>query len=376
MQRLWTLQEGRLAQRVYFQFADGPVELRKLFNSILQQAFPSRAALAANTEITMSYRAIKFHTFVEQKEILKGLYEGIIATRDAVMSRGLSKDSDEALCLSTLMDLDPTPVINAPDNEDEKMKALWAMIPKVPLSLSTQKTAYTRLLLGSIIFRDPIPHDIHDWWAGPDELWKRIEAEPTESGLLVELPGLILRSTHAKDGWSNALDMGSNYIFQLPDSRWIGLGLGEPWSQLTKGTNPEKSPEPMALILQNNSLTERVHENFNKSTVIANDIPSKGLLVGLVASVKRVENNEYYVAGLQHAQVMELPPNVSTMFSAAVSAAHKLWERLTPESSDPEVIKECITVAKEAMLDRKVLDACRNQRRGAGVDESDDEICI
>ncbi|EON67696.1 hypothetical protein W97_06839 [Coniosporium apollinis CBS 100218] len=378
MQRLWTLQEGRLAQRVYFQFADGPVELRKLFNSISHQVFPSRAALATNTEITMSYRASKFHTFEEQKEILKGLYEGIIATRDAVMSRGLSKDSDEALCLSTLMDLDPTPVINAPDNEDEKMRALWAMIPKVPLSLvfsrAPKKLPIPGFRWAPSSFRGPIPHDIHDWWAGPDELWKRIEAEPTPSGLLVKLPGLFLRSVHAKDGWSNALDMGSHYIFQLPDGRWIGLGLGLPWSQPIKDTRPEKSPEGVALILQDNSLTERVHEDFSKSTIIANDIPSKGLLVGLVARVKSMENNEIHVAGLQHAQVMELPPDVSTMFSAAVSAAHKLWDRLTPEQPNSEVVKECIAVAKEAMLDPTVLDACRNQRRGAGADESDDEI--
>jgi hypothetical protein len=147
-----------------------------------------------------------------------------------------------------------------------------------------------------------------------------------------------------------------------------------PRSQLTKDTHPEKCTGSIALILQDYSLTGRVHDDFDKCTVIANDIPSKGLLVGLVASVRFVKSKEIHVAGLQHAQVLELPTNVSTMFTAATTTAHKLRERLRPEQPDPEVIKECIAVAKEAMLDLKVLDACRNQRRDADEDESDEEI--
>lgn len=376
MQRLWTLQEGRLAQKIYFQFSDGPVELRDIFNSIPLREFPIRADLAANQEITMSYRASKFHTYEEQKKILRPLYEGIFATREAVMFRGLSVESDEAICLSTLMNLDVDDIIRT--DEDKRMEKLWTMIPKVPLSLvfsrAPKKLPTPGFHWAPSSFRGPVANHKHDWWAGPDHLWSKMEAEQTQYGLLVQLPGLFLQPINAKEGWSKAIDMGPNHVFQLSDGRWFGLGVEGPWNQLTKETQPEKCTERMALILEDSSLTERVHDAFEECTVIANDIPSKTFLRGLIANVKLAEGDKIHVAGLRHAEILEVPPEFSTIFTAAVTAARELWGRLTSETADPEVVNECIAVAKGALLDPKVLDACRNQRRVAGADESDEEV--
>jgi hypothetical protein len=93
-------------------------------------------------------------------------------------------------------------------------------------------------------------------------------------------------------------------------------------SQQTKATHHEKYIEGMALILQDSSRAERAQQDSDKCNVIANNVPSKGLLNGLVARVTRVA--EINVAGLQHAQLLEPAPNMSTLFSAAVNEAHML----------------------------------------------------
>ncbi len=377
MQRLWTLQEGRLAQRLYFQFADGPVELREIFNSLPVSPFPAKTEKFVSLEITMSYRASRLHTTSEQMELFDVLYEGVIATREAVVSRGLTKDSDEAFCLATLMNLDLKSITDAPIGKT--MEKLWDMIRMIPLSLIFSKAPMKLPTLGyhwaPSSFRGAIPQGMPNWryddyWAGPDKLWK-VAAEKTTSGLLVTLPGLFLLPTKAGDaGWSKAIDMSPNHVFQLPGGRWIGLCLGESWSQLTKDIHPEKCTERMALILQDDGLIRREREACDRSAVIDNDIPSKSFLKGLVARIRGTEGTDIHVAGIQHAQVLEMSADTSVMLSAGVSAAQKLWQHFAAKQPNTkEVTAECIVVVTEALRDSQVHDACRNERVKAGADD-------
>lgn len=372
MLRYWTLQEGRLARRLWFQFADGPVELRQIFHTISLKPFPAEAAYAANVEITMSYRASKLHTTQEEEAVFKALYSGILAVRKAVMSRDLSVDSDEALCLAFLMNLDIGPILDV--DESKRMERFWSLMPKLPLSLVFSRAASKLPTSGfhwaPSSFRGPVPHDIHDWWAGPHELWGEMKAEPTVSGLLVELPGIFLHPTETKKGWSVGLRLNSAYTFQTHDRRWFAVFLREAWSQLTMDSHPEQHSEKVALILQ----TTLSHEPHFKSDAMANDFLAKPTLNAVAARVKHGHGNEFYVAGLQHAEIQELPPDFSINCTAAVNGARKLWERLPSATSESNLIAECVGVARESLLEPKVLSACRNQRSSAGLDDSDIEI--
>jgi hypothetical protein len=42
--------------------------------------------------------------------------------------------------------------------------------------------------------RGPVLSLSHDFWAGPNKLRERLEAELTSSGLFVNVPGIILRA--------------------------------------------------------------------------------------------------------------------------------------------------------------------------------------
>lgn len=186
MQRLWTLQEGRLSKQVWFQFAKRSVPLVDIFSCIPWSPFPATGAYAVHVDITMSYRASKLHRIDEEQEIFKPLYDGLFATRTAVMSRAVSYPSDEALCLAFLMDLNIEHINNTDDAR--KMETFWELLPILPLSLVFSKAPEKLVTPGfrwaPSTFLGPIPGTIHDEWAGPNELWERLEAKPTKFGLV------------------------------------------------------------------------------------------------------------------------------------------------------------------------------------------------
>jgi hypothetical protein len=386
MQRLWTLQEGRLAQTLYFQFQDGPVELGVIYSAIPMRSFPARPELTVATEVTMGYLASKFHLHKETQKIHDVLFEGLLAARNAVMFRALSEPSDEARCLATLLDLDPKRIGDAP--EDKRMEALWESFPLVPVSLvfsqAPNKLSTPGFHWAPSTFCGPVAQNLHDWWAGPDHLWTKMEAVPTRLGLLVQLPGLFLEPVKTGGrGWSKTLDFGENDLFQLPDGRWIGVCLGNPWARLSDTISPRECNERMAILLEDGTFVEKVDQKFDKPEVIVNAMASRANPSGVIARITQLNHSiadsnrpvEIHVNGIQHVMAMELPPEVSLVFNTAVDAAHELWERLEPGLGlNKEVVKVCMTAVKEFMKDEKVMDACRKQRREAGAADTDEEI--
>ena len=320
----------------------------------------------------MSYRASRFHTSVEQDEILQPLYEGLFATREAVKTRGLSVDSDEAICLSTILNLDLKPITDAA--EDKRMVALWSQIPKLPLSLVFSRAPSKLPIAGfhwaPSSFRGRIPNDIDDWWCGPGHLQGEIEAEQTSEGLLVSLPGLYLQSVKCKTGWSTAIDMGANHIFQLTPTRWFSLSIEMPWNPISTPFQPETCEEKLALILSRDILGAD-KPDFYTHDLIANQWQSTGLIEGLLARIVRTENETSFVSGLHHAQILELDSSFGDLFSAAVRGAQELWEL---ELSEAECIKACLKTARKFLLDPKLMKICKQNRIAAGLDENEEEV--
>ncbi|KGO75195.1 Heterokaryon incompatibility [Penicillium italicum] len=137
--RLWTLQEGALAERLFFQFADGPYDLqeglkrlqehrdviiRKIIRpSILQQYLEMRV-----------FRATQMST--EQK---------LVALTRALRFRTTSVATDEPICLTTLLGFDTASMMAVSPNK--RMYRFWDCLGKIPrnvLFLHCERLASSR----------------------------------------------------------------------------------------------------------------------------------------------------------------------------------------------------------------------------------------
>lgn len=123
--RLWTLQEGALAKKLYFNFAD----------ELLEMEYTAFLHVAEMTKVTcdgsLEYQPIQSVTselwewwktaISEQpRHLLNSLSNGL-------RWRGTSVAADEALCLATLAGLDMEKLLKAP--EKERMGAFWSLLP-------------------------------------------------------------------------------------------------------------------------------------------------------------------------------------------------------------------------------------------------------
>lgn len=122
--RLWTFQEGALAQTLIFQFYDGLYDVDK-----------GVQRMKANGDISMEYtlkpRLISLHKQLRGLrksknnfiELLKFIAKGL-------STRTTSVSSDQALCLATMLDLDAKKI--AQTESHLRMQNFWKMIPFVP----------------------------------------------------------------------------------------------------------------------------------------------------------------------------------------------------------------------------------------------------
>lgn len=125
--RLWTLQEGALADRLFFQFADGAYALNLGLNELDQ---------IINEKRHWSV----FKTINRQFFNLYGFRSGSYSLEDKVQAlamalefRTTSNNSDEALCLATLLELDVSSLLRG--SKATRMQNLWAQFDHIPLGV-------------------------------------------------------------------------------------------------------------------------------------------------------------------------------------------------------------------------------------------------
>ncbi|KAL6791050.1 hypothetical protein J3E68DRAFT_83183 [Trichoderma sp. SZMC 28012] len=122
--RLWTFQEGALAQTLVFQFKDGLYDVDKGIQRI-------NANRDLSIEYTLKPKLISLH------EQLRGFRKSKHKTSDllkfitlGVATRATSVSSDEALCLAAMLDLDVKMI--AQTESHLRMQNFWKMIEFVP----------------------------------------------------------------------------------------------------------------------------------------------------------------------------------------------------------------------------------------------------
>lgn len=145
--------------------------------------------------------------------------------------------------------------------------------------------------------------------------------------------------------------------------------MNGPWSKSKEESRSEQSLEGGAIILQD-ALP-----------------PSNVLLNAVVGRVTEERDNEYHVDVFQHGIVMRVDLEMSLIYTSLAQCAQALWkdhdpdtERLFIERSgnklSTELAKECVTKAKEALLQPKLLKFCLEQREQAGVVDDNGRGCI
>ncbi|KAF2191642.1 hypothetical protein K469DRAFT_718663 [Zopfia rhizophila CBS 207.26] len=122
--RLWTLQEGVMANRLWFQFADRAVELSPLFRNFQNNHDLNEAPLLHDVENMM-----------DQLVVFRGK-EGFLARSgpsklwNALRCRSVSYPPDEVLCIANLMNIDISHILE--ENKVPTMENLWDQMASIP----------------------------------------------------------------------------------------------------------------------------------------------------------------------------------------------------------------------------------------------------
>ena len=288
MRRLWTLQEGALAQSLCFQFADKSVNSLALIHQVFQ----------AQKGGSVRHRIIWQDAWKEFSGIASFFSETLSPTithlDEALKYRSVSVSTDEPLCIGTLMSLD-LPAILAVKAESDRMQKVWELIAEKVGGIPSQ----------AIFFEEPrisfpgwrwapqsllvLNRGIHDFtsrmlrWSAPQL------GSITSRGLRVQYPGYRLSAiSEYSDGkprnpWPGFERIPESYVefrdsttgnwFRIVDKRHAFINQHQ--SEEEKKASNKLSLFPLHDII-----------NTDKSIIILNSIGK--VLEGLLATT--VEN--------------------------------------------------------------------------------------
>ncbi|KAL8958620.1 MAG: hypothetical protein Q9193_004357 [Seirophora villosa] len=125
MRRLWTLQEGALASKLLFQFRDTAVDLRELWDELVDicSSDVSRNYLAWDVRREIKNLRNFFHPF-------GGGGPDLATAVKALQGRSVTVPSDEPLLIAGLLQLDTSYLLDGP--ESSRMQRLWSLMPRAP----------------------------------------------------------------------------------------------------------------------------------------------------------------------------------------------------------------------------------------------------
>lgn len=125
MRRLWTLQEGALAGKLWFQFKTTVIELQQLWADIIDVFNNDIQRKGLALDISAQYLALRrfFHPERGDDNV------DLISVDQALQFRSVTVASDEPLLIGSLLNLDISHILNGGDgSEDSRMQRLWPLI--------------------------------------------------------------------------------------------------------------------------------------------------------------------------------------------------------------------------------------------------------
>lgn len=351
MQRLWTLQEGRLSNRLLFQFADKAVDLWEVYRGV---SWFSITYWATMIDVIFNYQVSRFCDDTEE-------YNGdIITTRNNLRSRSVSVASDEALCLTCLMGKDVSRIAHAEAND--RMALFWKMQDTVPAGLVFSKASRKLQTLGlrwapetflGFTERDRST----DSWYGPNNILD-IRAQVINDGLLVRLPGLR-RSLNLRDSEA-PLDWGGKFMRGSRTGLWYFFEIVGDWTS----TNSVLSCSDDRAIL----LPKTLQLDSEEAPLQSSGFSSLRKCEGLEAIVhsKHIEEDlsALYVRGLRHVAVNSLSEPFQRALNLALRGAREILEEkqlsswiLTQENLEARVTMCEVRRKAENLLKDSVIES-------------------
>lgn len=129
--RLWTMQEGQLAQRLYFQFSDGAESLNDI-NSIELQTLDRRAPQTLCSPVRQLC-AVELQAFYRDVELGVGARHDIVTRMRScaryLRSRETSRAEDESVCVANILGLDASRVLHQ-KGPDARMACFYDLVAK------------------------------------------------------------------------------------------------------------------------------------------------------------------------------------------------------------------------------------------------------
>ncbi|KAL9119128.1 MAG: hypothetical protein Q9187_004316 [Circinaria calcarea] len=243
IRRLWTLQEGRLAKRVWFQFRDKAIELKTLWNGLQRPSKEFIDYLPMVASIATRWTATNIFDADENNDNRPwGHPLGLVKLRYILCSRSVSVTADEALCLFCLAGWDMEKITCVPASAPLRMRVFWRQMQTVPSGLLFSKYSpkldAPGLRWAPLSLMGVLPR--HDW-AGSPAVENNSDGIPTERGLLVSFPGFIYNIN-----WHNLCN-GYGFFFRSAGD-WFTIYFDEPWHQAPASVTSQE-PQRMAVIL-------------------------------------------------------------------------------------------------------------------------------
>lgn len=212
LRRLWTLQEGILNRNLFLRFDDGTQIYDSLNDQYLEWQEHAQAKEGRYLAVRSSFG---LHTMVMQ-DIVQDIVDGkdqasqrsmfYYPIADLLCPRATTRASDETLCLSTILGLDPKPYLdieNKADDEDVVQRRMKAFLEEIhKFSPKFIFNTYRKLTIDGVRWAPRSLLGYRSYHLGPtlDNSWSQ-DAELCEiatfSGILVSFPGFIVEGLQA-----------------------------------------------------------------------------------------------------------------------------------------------------------------------------------
>jgi hypothetical protein len=187
--RLWTYQEGVLAKRLYFQFADGAVDF-----DLLCHKWASQSQRLYYPGLLGSCKELRVWTF--RKPEPSDYTLNVLAR--ALRYRNTSFPPDEALCLGTLIGMGETEIqrISRASHKD-RVKTFWSLLSQVSVRIlfwhgkRLDDHGY-RWAPASFLNNPKGFFDENDSEAYEETLFENGSAQPSDLGLMLSSAGIML----------------------------------------------------------------------------------------------------------------------------------------------------------------------------------------
>ncbi|MCJ1464129.1 hypothetical protein MMC07_002742 [Pseudocyphellaria aurata] len=210
MRRLWTLQEGSLAKRIWFQFQDSAIELHSLWLALCRILTTEVGRKGLAFDMLIETRGLR--TFSHRHPGDPPLGPGVSVLVNALQHRSVSVASDEPLLIGNLLNLDTGRILQSPI--EFRMQVLWSQMCSVPRGIPQNILFHIGPKLAGKGYRWApatllIPK--HSLAAAILPLAEeKYTGVPSPGGLLVHLPGFFVSSPKSPPG--------------LPDNPWNLFG--------------------------------------------------------------------------------------------------------------------------------------------------------